>query len=228
MSTDRQKRRAAEASLEFVEAGMVVGLGTGSTAAHMIELLGAKVRNGLKVTAVPTSAATAQLAVEHGVPLVELDAVERLDLTIDGADEIDPHLNLIKGGGGALLREKIVAAFSRRMIVIADATKRVQRLGAYPLPVEVTPFAATALVVRLAGLGCTARLRLVGDAPFVTDEGNNIVDCDFGRIDDPAALAGALSAVVGVVEHGLFIGLAERALIGTETGVEQIIRDRPP
>ena len=223
MTTEVRKRNAAEASLAFVEPGMVLGLGTGSTAAHMIEMLGAKVRRGLAVTAVPTSAATARLAIEHGVPLVDLERVERLDLTIDGADEIDPALNLIKGGGGALLREKIVAQLSRRMIVIADAAKRVPQLGAFPLPVEVIPFAAVALVARLTALGCTAALRLADGARMVTDEGNNIIDCAFDRIDRPAELAATLSAIAGVVEHGLFLGTAERALIGTDIGVDEIV-----
>ncbi len=228
MTAEAQKRHAAEASLAFVEPGMVVGLGTGSTAALMIALLGAKVRRGLAVTAVPTSAATARLAVEHGVPLVDLDRVERLDLTIDGADQIDPALNLIKGGGGALLCEKIVAQFSARMIVIADSSKRTPYLGAYPLPVEVTPFVAVALVARLAALGCAAGLRLADGKPMVTDEGNNIIDCAFERIDRPVALADRLAAMAGVVEHGLFLGIAERALIGTDTGVDEVIRDGAP
>ncbi len=228
MTAEAQKRHAAEASLEFVETGMVLGLGTGSTAALMIALLGAKVRRGLAVTAVPTSAATARLAQEHGVPLVDLDRVERLDLTIDGADEIDPALNLIKGGGGALLREKIVAQFSARMIVIADTSKRAPHLGGYPLPVEVTPFAAVALVSRLAALGCAARLRLADGERMVTDEGNNIIDCAFDRIDRPAELAGTLAAMPGVVEHGLFLGVAERALIGTDDGVDEVVRDGAP
>ncbi len=221
MSADAAKRRAALRSLDFVEPGMVLGLGTGSTAAHMVTLLGERVRQGLKVTGVPTSEATRRLAEESGVPLTDLAAEPRLDLTIDGADEFDPALNLIKGGGGALLREKIVASLSARMVVIADPSKQVARLGAFPLPVEVIGFAAPALMGKLEELGCRPTLRMRNNEPFVSDEGNSIIDCAFGAIDDPAALAVRIRAMPGVVEHGLFIGMAERVVIGTEDGVEE-------
>ena len=223
MTADEGKRRAAERSLDFVENGMTLGLGTGSTAAHMVVLLGARVRDGLDVRGVPTSEATRRLAEEHGVPLTDLATVSCLDLTIDGADEFDPDLNLIKGGGGALLREKIVASLSDRMIVIADPTKQVERLGAFALPVEVVPFAAAALKPRLERFGCTATLRSRDGAPFVTDEGNHILDCAFGTITDPPALAAEIGAIPGVVEHGLFIGMAERAIVGGPDGVEEIL-----
>ncbi|MCG8692778.1 MAG: ribose-5-phosphate isomerase RpiA [Minwuiales bacterium] len=222
MSADEGKRRAAERSLDFVENGMTLGLGTGSTAAHMVALLGARVRDGLDVRGVPTSEATRRLAEENGVPLTDLATVSRLDLTIDGADEFDPDLNLIKGGGGALLREKIVASLSDRMIVIADPSKRVAQLGAFALPVEVVPFAAAALRPRLERLGCTAALRGGDASPFITDEGNHILDCSFGTIAEPPALAAKIGAIPGVVEHGLFIGMAERAIIGGPDGVEEI------
>ncbi|SLN15318.1 ribose-5-phosphate isomerase RpiA [Oceanibacterium hippocampi] len=223
MTPDQQKRAAAARSLDYMEDGMVVGLGTGSTAAHLVDLLGEKVRAGFRVTCLATSEATARQARDNGIRIVGLDAVTRIDLTIDGADELDGSLRLIKGGGGALLREKIVASQSERMIVIADASKKVTRLGAFPLPVEVIGFAAPALLRRLAALGCTPRIREDGNgAPFHTDEGNLIIDCPFGAIDDPEALAAELDRITGIVEHGLFIGLASLALLGGPNGVETV------
>ncbi len=225
MSLQEQKRRAASRSLDFVEPGMVLGLGTGSTAAIMVELLGERVRAGLAVTGIPTSKATAVLAERCGVALTSLEKVQELDLTIDGADETDGALRLIKGGGGALLREKIVASLSKRVVIIADAGKKVARLGAFPLPVEVVPFAAPALLPKLAALGCNAKLRGTGDAgSFVSDEGNHIIDCSFGAIADPEDLARQLNAMPGVVEHGLFLGIAERVLLGGKDGVEELVR----
>lgn len=208
---------------------MRLGLGTGSTAALFVEALAERVRAGLKVTGVPTSEATRSQAERLGVPLAELDQTE-LDLTVDGADEIDPALNLIKGGGGALTREKIVAASSRRMIVVADASKRVEALGRFPLPIEIIPFGAASTARRIgeaAGrAGCEGKLvlRRRGEDPFVTDNGNWILDCQFGSIPAPAELAQALADVPGVVEHGLFVGLCSRAIIGTDRGVETIGR----
>ena len=225
MSLTEQKRRAAARSLDFVAQGMVLGLGSGSTAALMVEMLGVRVRAGLDIRGVPTSRATADLARRSGIPLTDLAAVSRLDLTIDGADEVDSALRLIKGGGGALLREKIVASLSDRVVIIAEADKRVARLGRFPLPVEVIPFAAPALIPRLEALGCAARLRVWADGEsFVTDEGHHILDASFGEIADPEALARRLADMPGVVEHGLFIGLAGRVLFGTDTGVEELRR----
>lgn len=218
-AADRAKRAAAEAAVALVEPGMRVGLGTGSTAAWMVRLLAERVRQGLEIVAVPTSEATAALARDLGIRLAELDELGALDLTIDGADEIGPGLALIKGGGGALLREKIVAAASARMVVIADAAKLVSTLGAFPLPVEVVPFglAATARAVeRVAGVA--PRLRMAGEAAFVTDEGNRILDLALGAIADPPALDAALNAVPGVVETGLFCGIADLAFIGHGDG----------
>ncbi len=230
MSADDHKRRAAERALAFVTSGMRLGLGTGSTARHFVELLGERVRSGhLDVVGVPTSQATQRLAVEHGVPLTNLDDTPELDLTVDGADEIDPELRLIKGGGGALLREKIVAGASARMLVVADDSKLVDRLGHFPLPVEVVPFGhrATALAIRraLVDLGLDPVLHLrpgSADAPFRTDNANLIYDCDLGAIHDPDALAAALSALPGVVDHGLFIGLCSGAVIAGPGGIRVI------
>jgi ribose 5-phosphate isomerase A len=191
----------------------------------MLELLGQRVRQGLRVRGVPTSEASRQLAQREGIPIVSFDEVSRLDLTIDGADEVDPQLNLIKGGGGALLREKIVASLSLRVVIVADWHKHVPQLGAFPLPVEVVPFAWRPLAQRLGDLGASPVLRSGGDGrPFVTDEGNYILDCAFGRIDDPAALSARLDAMPGVVDHGLFVGLADTVIVGR--GDETVIIDR--
>lgn len=228
---DSLKREAAAKALEFVTPGMKLGLGTGSTAEAFLELLGPRVRGGLTVDCAATSERTAQKARALGIPLGELDALCPLDLTIDGADEADRALNLIKGAGAALLREKIVAASSRAMIVIADETKLVARLGKFPLPVEVVPFGrgSTALRIKEAAraLGyedMSIQLRMAGDAPVKTDGGNVVYDCAFGAIKDAAVLAGALSAIPGVVEHGLFIGIATTLLIAHPGEVEVIRR----
>ncbi len=223
--TDRQKRAAARAALEFVRPGARLGLGSGTTARHFVELVGEKVAAGLKIRCVATSEATHAQARSLGIPLATLEELPELDLTVDGADEIAPDLNLIKGGGGALLREKIVAAASLRMVVIADARKLVSCLGAFPLPVEVVPFglAATRRHIERA----VARLRLDGpirlrggSTPFITDGGHYILDCSLAAIPDPERLSALLSPIPGVVEHGLFIGLARTAIIAQAEGVE--------
>ncbi len=223
---NQEKRLAAERSLEYVRDGMCLGLGSGSTAAIMLELLGQRVRDGLRVRGVPTLETSRQLAERVGIPIVTFDDVSCLDLAIDGADEVDPQLNLIKGGGGALLREKIVASLSRRVVIVVDSQKLVPRLGAFPLPVEVVRFAWRPLAQRLADLGATPTLCAGRDGcPYVTDEGNYILDCAFGRIDDPAALAARLDAMPGVVDHGLFVGLADTVIVGRGEGTDVI--DRP-
>ncbi len=228
---DGLKRQAAARALEHVRDGMRLGLGTGSTAKHFVELLGERVRAGLAVIGVPTSEATRTDAVRCGIPLTTLDDIDRLDLTVDGADEIDPSLNLIKGGGGALLREKIVAAASDRMIVIADDTKSVDVLGRFPLPVEVVPFglAATrrAMARAFAESGVSGQmvLRKGQDGHvFVTDGGHWIVDAHLGRIPDASRLAGLLTSIPGVVEHGLFIGLASTAVLAGSQGIRVVER----
>jgi ribose 5-phosphate isomerase A len=225
MGADESKRLAAAKALEFVEPGMKLGLGTGSTAAHFVDLLGAKVKQGLDVLCVPTSESTRARAAALGIPLTTLDEEPQLDLTVDGADELDDELRLIKGGGGALLHEKIVACASDRLIIIADSSKRVAVLGAFPLPVEVVPFGlgATRQMVELlsADTGCSGevKLRLRNGRPFVTDSGHYILDCAFSRIEEPDALDEALKLVPGVVEHGLFLGLADLAIIAGPEGV---------
>ena len=193
---------------------MTIGLGTGSTAAHAIRLIGARVREGMALRGVPTSEQSAALARAEGIPLVDLNEVERVHLAIDGADEVDGGKRCIKGGGGALLREKIVACAADRLVVIVDSNKTVECLGAFPLPVEAIPFAREQVRRRIAALGASAALRTDSAGPFITDEGNHILDCRFGRIDDVSGLAAQLSAIPGIVEHGLFIGMADDVIVG--------------
>jgi ribose 5-phosphate isomerase A len=226
MSLDEQKRAAAARAVELVEDGMRLGLGSGSTAQHFVALLGERVRAGLKVVGVPTSERTRAQAEAEGIPLTDLDHHPELDLAVDGADEIDGEFRLIKGGGGALLREKIVAAASRRMVVIADDTKRVTVLGRFPLPIEVVPFGlgATerAVTEGAARAGCRGEIRLrktAGGKTFVTDGGHFILDAAFGAIADPDALGRELERVPGVVEHGLFIGIATGAILAAPDGL---------
>jgi ribose 5-phosphate isomerase A len=228
MDAQAAKREAARAALEYVETGMLLGIGSGSTAEEFVRLLAARVAEGLRIVGVPTSERTAALCRETGVPLSDLDETPHLDLAIDGADEIDPRLALIKGGGGALLREKIVAAAADRMIVIADSSKLVEMLGRFPLPVEVNRFglAATRLAIEKAadGLGLSGplTLRMTSGQPFVTDGGHFIVDASFGRIPDTRALSNALYAIPGVVEHGLFLGMADTAIVAGTDGVRTL------
>jgi ribose 5-phosphate isomerase A len=231
MDIDSQKRAASARALDFVSPGMRLGLGTGSTARHFVELLAERVRAGLEVIAVPTSEATRSDAERLGIPLTTLDETPELDLTVDGADEIAPDLTLIKGGGGALLREKIVAAASGRMLVIADESKWVPILGRFPLPVEVVSFglAATRRAVEAAsvaaGAAGPALLRRSSDGhAFVTDQGHWILDVVLERIPDPRALADRLAHIPGVVEHGLFIGLAQTAILAGSEGVRVVER----
>jgi ribose 5-phosphate isomerase A len=231
-ASDSHKRQAAREALALVAPGMRLGLGTGSTAAHFVDLLGEKVAAGLDVICVPTSEATRAQAEALGIKLTTLDATPFLDLTVDGADEIDKELRLIKGGGGALLREKIVAAASERLVIIADVSKRVRMLGAFPLPVEVVRFGHVStrelMLVRAGEVGCAGEiaLRLAKDGqPFVTDNGNFVYDCAFGGIEEPELLDEAFRLIPGVVENGLFLGLADMAFIAGPGGVLQLDAD---
>jgi ribose 5-phosphate isomerase A len=212
------KQATGERAADYVEDGMVVGLGTGSTAYFSIRKLGERVRKGLRIRGVPTSEQSRLQALEEGLPLTDFSEVTRIDLTIDGADEVDPAFNLTKGGGGALLREKIVASSTETEIVVVDETKLKDRLGAFPLPVEVVPFGWQVARARLEDLGCQARLRLGDNAPFETDNSNYILDCAFGRIEDPPALEKQIVATCGVVECGIFAGLAHRIIVGRADG----------
>jgi ribose 5-phosphate isomerase A len=215
-NVDAEKQLAAQASLKFIKDGDVVGLGTGSTATYAIQFLAERVRAGLKIRGIPTSTRTRDLAMRLGIPLTTLEECPEIDVDIDGADEVDSQLNLIKGGGGALLREKIIAAASRKFVVIIDSGKHVGVLGAFPLPVEVIPFAEPILKRRITDLGAKVHLRTYAYGnPFMTDEGHHILDCQFSEITDPATLGRTLKDMAGVVEHGLFAGLADVVLIGS-------------
>ncbi|MCA1634998.1 MAG: ribose-5-phosphate isomerase RpiA [Acidobacteria bacterium] len=221
------KRRAGEKSVEYIEDGMTVGLGTGSTAYHMVARLGERVREGLRVRCVPTSRRTEEQARALGIPLVTFAEVRQLDLTIDGADEIGPDLALIKGGGGALLREKLVAAASRRFIIIADAGKRVAALGQFPLPVEVVPFAWEVTTRRVAKVvGVEPSMRRAGADAYLTDNGNYILDCACGEITDPVRMERELKLLPGVVESGLFVRMADLAILAAEDGELEILERR--
>ncbi len=229
MTEDLRQFNAAQAALDYVKDGMIVGLGTGSTSAHFVRQLGERVRQGLRVKGVPTSEATRNLAEQVGVPLLGISQVTAIDVDVDGADEVDGGFRLIKGGGGALLREKIVAAASKHMVVIADESKWVETLGAFPLPVEVTRFGFALTQARVAealrATGCAGDevvLRISGKAnePVITDGGNYILDAHAKRIPDPEALATALQAIAGVVEHGLFISLSQTVILGKAKGAD--------
>jgi ribose 5-phosphate isomerase A len=224
-TSDLEKAAAARASLRFVRDGMTLGLGTGSTAAHAVRFLGEQVRAGLKVRGIPTSVHTQELAASLGIPLTTLDECQQIDVDIDGADEFDPQLHLIKGGGGALLREKIIASASRQVVIIADSSKQVAVLGKFPLPVETIPFAQPLVAKRITALGATVKLRQdTKGNPFITDEGHHILDCSFGQIPDPPTLARKLSDMPGVVEHGLFIDLATVVLCAKGENVAELRR----
>ena len=225
MANDHEKELAARASLAYVRDGMVLGLGTGSTSAYVVRMLGERVRDGLKIRGIPTSVNTEKLATSLGIPMTTLAEVQEIDVTIDGADEFDPGLRLTKGGGGALLREKIVASASRQVVIIADSAKQVAVLGKFPLPVEVIKFAQPLVRKKITALGAKVELRkTAAGEPFITDEGNHILDCNFGQIPDPPALARALSDTPGVVEHGLFINLASVVLMGKGESVVEFRR----
>ncbi|MCD2425205.1 ribose-5-phosphate isomerase RpiA [Niabella pedocola] len=219
---EQEKINAALKAVSFVKPGQVVGLGTGSTAYFAIQEIGKMVREGLEIRAIPTSEATRQLAEKWNIPLTDINDISTIDVTIDGADEFNSRLQLIKGGGGALLREKIVASITGTQVIIADASKQVEKLGAFRVPIEVIPFAANVVTRKLSALNGEASLRAKNDSTYITDQGNNILDVDFGLIDDPAALAKALDHITGIVEHGLFIDLADYVIVGKGDQVEII------
>jgi ribose 5-phosphate isomerase A len=224
MANDEEKEAAARASLRFVKDGQVVGLGTGSTAAYFIRLLGEQVKNGLRIRGIPSSDRSREQAASLGIPLTTLDECPEIDVTVDGADEVDPQLRLIKGGGGALLREKIVASATKQLVIVADATKRVPVLGRFPLPVEVIKFAEAVVVKKIEALGADVMLREADGKPYLTDENNHILDCRFGQISDADGLARQLSDMPGVVEHGLFIGMASVVLVANGSEIVELRR----
>jgi len=220
---DQEKEAAARASLRFVKDGQVVGLGTGSTAAYFIQLLGEQVKNGLRIRGIPSSDRSREQAASLGIPLTTLDECQQIDVTVDGADEFDPQLRLIKGGGGALLREKIVASATRQLVIVADRTKRVPVLGKFPLPVEVIKFAQALVKKKIEALGAQVEVRRNADGKaYLTDENNYILDCRFGQIPDADALARQLSDMPGVVEHGLFIGMASVVLMADGSNIIEL------
>jgi ribose 5-phosphate isomerase A len=225
MANDQEKEAAARASLKYIEDGQVVGLGTGSTAAYFIELLGEKVKNGLRIRGIPTSDRSRELALRLGIPLTTFDECQEIAVTVDGADEVDPQLRLIKGGGGAMLREKIVASATKKLVIVADASKQVPKLGKFPLPVEVIRFAQALVAKQIKALGADVTLRKMADGtPYITDENNHILDCCFGEIQDPDRLARELSEMPGVVEHGLFIGMASVVLFARGSEIVELRR----
>ncbi len=220
MDVEELKRLAGEKAAERVKDGMVVGLGTGSTVKYTILKLGEMVKEGLDIVAVPTSKATEKLAKEMGIKLANLDDFERIDLTIDGADEVDANLNLIKGGGGALLREKMIAYYSNYEIIVVDERKISNVLGSFPLPVEVVKFGYKRTMRTLKTMGCTPEIRRKNGDIFVTDNGNHIVDCKFAEIRNPEEIEVEINMVPGVVENGIFANLANEVIVGTKNGIE--------
>jgi len=219
----KAKKLTGEKAAEYIEDGMIIGLGTGSTAYYAIKKVGEMVRNGLKVKAVPTSKETAELAAEEGIELIELADVEALDLTIDGADEVDSNFNLIKGGGGALLREKIVASATDKLIIVVDESKLVENLGEFPLPVEITPFSWQYTKRMVEKFSCSSEIRKEDGEIYITDNGNYILDCDFGKIEDPLKITVELNKLPGVVENGIFAEMAEIVVVGYNDGHVEVL-----
>lgn len=215
-----EKELAAKEAVKAVKQNQIVGLGTGSTAKYVIIELGKMVKDGLKIQCIPTSNQTAELATQHNIPLIDINTVDHIDVTIDGADEFTKEKMLIKGGGGALLKEKIVASLTKEEIIIADASKKVDKLGKFTLPIEVIPFALNYVQLQIAALQSKGKLRMSNDKPFLTDQQNYIVDADFGLIENPPALAEKLNQIEGLVAHGLFINLAARVIMGVGDKVE--------
>lgn len=220
-SIQQEKQNAAREAVKLIKDHQVVGLGTGSTAVFAIHEIAKRIQEGLTIQAIPTSDSTAALARELSIPLIDINSVPHIDITIDGADEFTKELHLIKGGGGALLKEKIVAARTLQEVIIADASKYVEKLGKFRLPVEVIPFATGYVLQELEKLNGRGEIR---GAPFITDEGNYIIDVDFKRIEDPVQLSAQLKSIIGVVEHGLFTGLAERVLMGEGNAVKVFLK----
>ncbi|WP_042146965.1 ribose-5-phosphate isomerase RpiA [Paucisalibacillus sp. EB02] len=216
------KKAAGEKAVEFIENGMILGLGSGSTVYWMMKKLAELVQQGLDIKGVPSSKRTEGWAKEFGIPLVDFSQVERIDLAIDGADEIDPEFHLTKGGGGSLVREKIVDAIAEKLIVIADNTKMVETLGAFPLPVEVVPFGYQVTAKRIANIGAIPKLRMKDGNIFVSNNGNYILDCQFTSINNPEQLHDSIKALVGVVETGLFVNMVDTVIVGDENGIEII------
>jgi ribose 5-phosphate isomerase A len=221
-SVDLKKKAVGEKALKYVREGMTIGLGSGTTVYWMMKKLGELVDEGLKVRGVPSSLRTEGLAKEFGIPLVYFSEISRLDLAIDGADEVDTDLNLIKGGGGSLLREKIVNDAADQLIIVVDDSKLVQKLGAFPLPVEVVPFGWENTARKISKLGCTPKLRITDGETFVSNNGNYILDCEFTSISDPDGLHQKIKLILGVVETGLFLNMTDKVIVGEDKGIKII------
>lgn len=220
LEQEEMKKLAAEKAVEYIEDGMIVGLGTGSTVEYALKKLGEMVKEGLKIQGIPTSLRTKKSATNYGIPLTDLKEHTEIDVTIDGADEVDSNLYLIKGGGGALTREKIIAYHSKKVIIIIDETKVTKRLGVdFALPVEVIKYGWNATMKTLEDLGCTPELRTITGEPYITDNQNYIIDCDFGKIDEPEVLEKDINSIPGVVENGLFIDLVSEVIVGSKQGI---------
>ncbi len=213
---EKEKHLAAKEAIKLITDNQIVGLGTGSTATYAVKEIGNLVKNGLKIKGIPTSNKTQKLAETLLIPLADINEVEFIDITIDGADEFTRDLKLIKGGGGALLKEKIVASMTKNEIIIADSSKKVDRLGKFPLPIEVIPFAANYVLRKLSEINGLGKIRIKESSPFITDEGNYIIDTDFGDITDPVYLSDTLNDIEGIVAHGLFIKLADKVIMGVD------------
>ena len=224
MANEKEKEVAARASLKYVHDNQIVGLGSGSTATMAIRLLGERVRSGFKIRGIPSSDASRDLALELGIPLTTFDEVQQIDVAIDGADEFDPALNLIKGGGGAMLREKVVASAAKRFVVVTDASKQVPMLGKFPVPVEVIGFAEPLVAKKISDLGARVVRRMAEGKPYLTDEGHHILDCHFGQIADPPELSQKLSGIAGIVEHGLFCRMANVVVMAKADEVVEFLR----
>jgi len=223
------KRIAAQKAVEFVENDMIVGLGTGSTVKYALKNLGERVQEGLSIKGIPTSNETKKIAMKYNIPIVSLSEYPEIDITIDGADEVDSNLNLIKGGGGALTREKMIAYHSKMVIIITDDSKVVKSLGIdFPLPIEVVKFEWQATKRAIEKIGCNVELRKIFDDPFITDNGNYILDCEFERINDPEQLEQDINMIPGVVENGLFIGVATKVIVGSKKGIMTLERELTP
>lgn len=216
---EKERELAAKEAVKYIKDNQIVGLGTGGTASYAIREIGEMIKKGLRIQGIPTSDKTRELAESLNIPLVNINTVSVIDITIDGADEFDENLILIKGGGGALLREKIVASLSREEIIIADSTKKVDVVGKFKLPIEIIPFASSYVLSQLKLLNGAGKIRMAAGVPFITDQGNHIIDADFGLIIDPVSLSGKLNDITGVVEHGLFINLASKVIMGSDEGV---------
>jgi ribose 5-phosphate isomerase A len=229
LETEEMKRIAAQKAVEFVENDMIVGLGTGSTVKYALKNLGERVQEGLSIKGIPTSNETKKIAMKYNIPIVSLSEYPEIDITIDGADEVDSNLNLIKGGGGALTREKIIAYHSKMVIIITDDSKVVKSLGIdFPLPIEVVKFEWQATKRAIEKIGCNVELRKIFDDPFITDNGNYILDCEFERINDPEQLEQDINMIPGVVENGLFIGVATKVIVGSKKGIMTLERELTP